>query len=212
MDTSCAYANLFLGAWEKHIFSDDQFSPFMESVLCWFRFINDLFVVWTGSSSLLQQFVEVININNMNFRFTVTLDIIQIPFLDLLIVKNPDGTLGTDLYHKPTAGNTLLHATSAHPKALVRSIPYAQYLRLRRNCTREEDFYNQSDALREQLLLRGYSKTNLRRAFNRAAGCTRTSLLYPSPRTTNTNTVKLLPNIQHTMNNSGKLFLNIGIL
>lgn len=40
--------------------------------------------------------------------------------------------------------------------------------------------------------MRGYFKTSLRRAFNKAAGCTRTSLLYPSPCTTNTNAVKIV--------------------
>lgn len=121
---------------------------FLQSVLCWFRFIDDLFVVWTGSPSQQNQFIGAINVNSMNLRNTVTFDNTQIPFLDLLIVKNPDGTLGTDLYRKSTAGDTLLH-TSAYPKPLVRSNPYAQYLRLCRNCAREEDFSTQAAALRE---------------------------------------------------------------
>lgn len=61
-------------------------------------------------------------------------DNVQIPFLDLYIFKQPDGKLNTNLYRKPTAGITLLHASSAHPSPLVRSIPYTQYLHLRRNC------------------------------------------------------------------------------
>lgn len=96
------------------------------------------------------------------------------------------------LYRKPTAGNTLLHASSAHPKPLVCSIPYAQYLRLCRNCAQEEDFYVQAAALREHLLLRGYSWTTLRRAFNKALSHTRTSFLYPPPCTSCTNTVKII--------------------
>lgn len=64
----------------------------------------------------------------MNLHFTFNLDDTHIPFLDLLIIKNSNGTIGTNLYRKPTAGNTLLEASSAHPRPLVRSIPYAQYL------------------------------------------------------------------------------------
>ncbi|PIO35638.1 hypothetical protein AB205_0077340 [Aquarana catesbeiana] len=50
----------------------------------------------------------------------------QIPFLELSIIKQPDGTLGNDLYRKPTAGNTLLHATSAHPKPLNKFGPFRE--------------------------------------------------------------------------------------
>lgn len=112
-------------------------------------------MVWNGSLAQLNQFIQLLNVNSMNLHFTVNLDDTQIPFLDLLIIKNPDETLGTDLYRKPTAGNTLLYAYSAHPKLLVYSIPYVQYLQLSRNCTREEDFYIQAASLHERLLLRG---------------------------------------------------------
>lgn len=113
-------------------------------MLCWYRFIDDLFIVWTGSRTLLNEFIKALNHNSDNLYFTYTFDATRIPYLDLMIIKNPDGTIGTDLYWKPTAGNTLLHASSTHPKSLVRSIPFAQYLHLRRNCAWDEDFFSSS--------------------------------------------------------------------
>lgn len=111
--------------WERFIFLNDQYLVFLQSILCWYKFIDDLFLVWTGSLAVLKQLIKLLNINYMNLLFTFSTDDTQIPFLNLLIIKNSDGTLGTNLYHKPTAGNTLLHASSAHSKTLVRSIPYA---------------------------------------------------------------------------------------
>lgn len=187
MGTSCApaYANLYLGGWERHIHAHDQYSEFLNDILLWYRFIDDLLLVWTGPRDKLLQFLHKLDTNDLNLKFTFKIDTKQISFLDLNIIKQPDGTLGTDLYRKPTAGNTLLFATSAHPTPLVRSIPYAQYLRLRRNCSQESDFKLQAKALRERLLLRGYSSTNLRRAYNKAMSRSRTSLLFkrgePSP-------------------------------
>lgn len=92
------------------------------------------------------------------------------------MIKGPDGQLRTDLYRKPSVSNTLLHASIAHPCPLVHSILYAQYLRLRRNCTEDEDFHTQVSAFAERLLAKGYSRTNLRKAYNKAFAHTRSSL------------------------------------
>lgn len=127
-----------------------------------------MLLVWTGTRDKLLSFVQLLDVNDFNLKFMFQFDKDQIPFLDLVIVKQLDGTLSTNLYRKPTAGNTLLYATSAHPKLLVRSNPFAQYLRLHRNCALESDFIIQANALRERLLLRGYSRTNLKNAFNKA--------------------------------------------
>lgn len=168
MGTSCApaYANLYLGGWERYVHADERYPDFLENVLLWYRFIDDL--VWTRMKDRLLDYIHNLNDNDFNLKFTFKFDTDQIPFLDLTIIKQRDGTLGTDLYRKSTAGNTLLYATSVHLKPLVRSIPFAQYLRLRRNCTLESDFRIRANALRERLLLRGYSRTNLRKAFNKA--------------------------------------------
>lgn len=180
MRTSCApaYANLFLGGWERSIQADEPYKEFLENVLLWFRYLDDLFLVWTGTKDNLLKFIQSLNDNNFNLKFTFNFDSDRVPFLDQSIAKQLDGTLGTDLYRKPTAGNTLLHASSSHPYHLVRSIPTAQYLRLRRNCTLESDFRIQANALRDRLLLRGYSSTSLRKAFNRSLSRSRNSLLY----------------------------------
>lgn len=131
MGTLCAplYANLFLGAWERRVFSNEAYTLYLQCVLCWYRFIDDIFVIWTGSSQLLKEFIQTLNQNTDNLFFTYNFDDSQIPYLDLRILKNDEGTLDTDL--KPTAGNTLLHASSAHPHSLIQSIPYAQKLHSR---------------------------------------------------------------------------------
>lgn len=184
MGTSCApsYANLFLGGWERSVFSDDLLEPFLNHVLGWFRFINDLLVIWTGTDQLLKAFIERLNINQFNLHFTFTYNTQSISFLDVQIIKNSAGQLTTDLYRKPTAGNTLLHASSPHPCPLIRSIPYAQYLRLKRNCTEDGDFRRQANALRTRLLARGYNRTTLRKAFNKALAQDRQTLLFGPPR------------------------------
>lgn len=98
--TSCApsYANLFLGGWEKTVFVNESLQPFLNQVLFWHRLIDDLFLIWTGSETSLIEFIELLNINDFNLRFTLSYDPSSVPFLDLRIIKGPNGQIQTDLY------------------------------------------------------------------------------------------------------------------
>lgn len=91
-------------------------------------------------------------------------DIKSIPFLDINIYE--DGNLCSSLYCKPTAGNNILHTTSFHPKSLIKSIPHSQYLHIKHNYSDEDTFKTEADQLRARLLLRGYSRTCLKKAYN----------------------------------------------
>lgn len=79
MLTLCApsYVNLYLGGWQRQIFSNDRLANYLSHVLFWYRFIDDLFLVWTGPSQLLIEFIQQLNINDMNLNFTYNLDVTQ---------------------------------------------------------------------------------------------------------------------------------------
>ncbi|XP_040178452.1 uncharacterized protein LOC120911183 [Rana temporaria] len=178
MGTSCApsYANLYLGEWEKLFLTSTPVQPLIHLVSGWHRYI-DVLMIWEGSIPELERFMTIMNCNDFNLKFTMNFSSSRIAFLDVTLLKSPDGTLSTGLFRKPIAGNTILHATSAHPSPLIKSIPYSQYLRLKRNCSTQEDFLLEAAGLRDRLLLRGYSKKNLKRSFQRANGHLRSLLL-----------------------------------
>lgn len=98
---------------------------------------------------------------------TYTFSSSSIAFLDLTIMINDEGDLTTNLYRKPSSGNTILHASSAHPAPLICSIPYKQYLCLRRNCSTNDNFINQADLSQNRLLARGDPRSLLRKTFNK---------------------------------------------
>lgn len=72
MGNSCApaYANLYLGGWERYIHSDERYTDFLENVLVWYRYIDDLFLVWTGMKDRLLEFVHSLDDNDFNLKFT----------------------------------------------------------------------------------------------------------------------------------------------
>lgn len=89
--------------------------------------------------------------------------------LDLKIVVTQDGFIYSSLYRKPSSGNTILHATSGHPYSLIKSIPYSQYIRLKRNCAQSADYEIAAKNVYNRLRDRGYSHKILKKAYNRAA-------------------------------------------
>ena len=79
-------------------------------------------------------------------------------------------SLYTDLHNKDTDAHNYLHYCSSHPSHCKRGIPFGQFLRLRRICTREEDFIRHALIMGAHFLSRGYPtdliSTGLIRALN----------------------------------------------
>ncbi|XP_073399915.1 uncharacterized protein [Dendrobates tinctorius] len=71
MGAACApaYANLFLGFWEREIF---QCSPVtnIEKAHNWMRYIDDVMFVWEGPLDELKTFMSALNDNDLNIKLT----------------------------------------------------------------------------------------------------------------------------------------------
>jgi hypothetical protein len=79
--------------------------------LCWFRYVDDTFVIWPHGPGKLAEFLNHLNGVHENINFTMERDG-RLPFLDIDIYRKHDGSLG----HKRTHTNLYLHANShQHP-------------------------------------------------------------------------------------------------
>ena len=87
-------------------------------------------------------------------------------FLDVTIAKTFAGKLLATLYKWEIDRKSYLHRTSEHPKTLKQSIPYSQALRLKRICTTEEDFAEQSKALTKRLVERSYNDIEIQQKIS----------------------------------------------
>ena len=63
---------------------------------------------------------------------------VQLPFLDLCLKPVSDRLL-TSIHYKDTDTHSYLYYTSSHPARCKNSIPYSQFLRLRRICSEDND-------------------------------------------------------------------------
>ena len=119
-------ANLFMGWLEAQLLAS---SPVPVSQDTRKRFIDDIFLLWTGTPEDLDVFFDHINSFHPTIKFTITSSTDQLPFLDILIsLKN--GFLKTDIHSKPTDSHAYLPSSSCHPRHVVKNIPYSQFLRL----------------------------------------------------------------------------------
>ena len=114
--------------------------------------------------------------NELNLHFTSVISREQVNYLDVTVMTE-NGRLKTKLFRKSTAGNSILHGTSSHPRNLLNSIPYGELLRAKRNCTLQEDYKVVECEMLNRLSKRGYPRDILKRAQNKVEKLTQVDLL-----------------------------------
>jgi GIY-YIG catalytic domain len=156
-----SYANIFMANWEKEVLKKCRLLP-----LAYFRFLDDIFLIWTYSREEFDRFFEILNNFHHSIKLKATVKENSIDFLDVTVFKglgfNTTGFLDTKVFFKPTDTHQLLHKSSFHPKHTFSGILKSQILRFHRLCTRKEDFQRAINTLFRALRGRGYSKRFLR--------------------------------------------------
>ena len=152
-----SYAILFMDMLEKRLLDNFPLKP-----LVWWRYIDDVFLLWEHGEESLNEFLTYLNAEHPSIKFTADISDSQINFLDVKVSRKGD-KLETDLYVKPTDTHQYLDATSCHPDHCKTSIPYSQALRLNRICSEPELLDKRCDDLEKCLLKRGYCQRLVRK-------------------------------------------------
>ena len=90
------YACIFMDEVETSFLETQEIKP-----LVWFRYIDDVFFIWTHGQEKLDSFLEELNRCNSSIKFTYESSKTSIPFLDLKVSLS-NGYLSTDLHIKST--------------------------------------------------------------------------------------------------------------
>ena len=85
--------------------------------------------------------------------------------------------MSTNLYCKPTDSHNYLLYSSEHPRHLLNGIPYSQFVRIKRLCSKPEDYRLNALMLSTYFIRRGYPKHLVLKALKRADTKTRDDLL-----------------------------------
>ena len=123
--------------------------------LVWFRFIDDVFSIWTHGQEKLDSFLEELNRCKSFLKFTYESSKTSIALLDLKLSLS-NGYLSTDLHIKFTDRHQFLHYTSCHLDHTKRSIIYSQSLGMSRICFYKSDFLKHLESMNSRFDIRGY--------------------------------------------------------
>ena len=130
------YAIIFLGDLEERFFSDCDISP-----LLWWRYINDIFMLWQHGEKELKKFLEILNPYHLTIKFTANYSREKISFLGVEVIKKGNQLVTACSLYKTHRYHEHLHASSCHVFHSKKSIAYSQALRLNRICS-ENSFFD----------------------------------------------------------------------
>ena len=103
-------ANIFMEQFETRALEKTPLKP-----RCWKRFVDDTFVVQPHPKDTLVSFLNHLNSHSPHIQFTMEFEQNNsLPFLDLLVTRNDNGSLSHQVYRKKTHTDRYLNARSHH--------------------------------------------------------------------------------------------------
>ncbi|XP_076660227.1 uncharacterized protein LOC143363547, partial [Halictus rubicundus] len=156
-------ADIYMEHLENQILNDAPLKPTQ-----WFRYVDDTFVVWSHGRDTLDNFLQYINSLHPNIQFTMEIENTDrsLPFLDVLITRKPDGSLGQQVYRKPTHTNRYLHASSHHHPAQKNSV-ISSLINRAISISEKQHLPQELEHLRTTLGQNGFSKHKINRTIDR---------------------------------------------
>ena len=171
-----SFANIFMADFE-----DKWVYTYHTQPRVWLRYIDDIFMVWDNDKESLENFLSHLNSCHHSIKFTSEVSKEQINFLDTTVRLNEDRKLYTDLYCKPTDAHNYLLYNSCHPQHLTRSLPYSQFLRVRRICHYLSDYDRNAAQIGQHFLRRNYPEDLVIEAMIKVRRMDRSTLLSTAP-------------------------------
>ena len=163
------------------------------------RFIDDMIFLWRHGEQELKRFISHLNSSHKTIKFDVVpgesynYATRSINFLDLKLWIDNEGFIQTSLYEKPCRVVSYLLPSSCHPGFITSNIPYSLAYRLVRIESTQEGLTRNLAKLQEELLSRGYRKSSVSAAVERARQLSRQATLQKVPRPANQRPVFCLP-------------------
>ena len=166
------YACLFVGHVEERMLS--SYSGIKPDL--YKRHMDDVAGAASCSEEDLRQFLEFASSFHPNLEYTWSVSTDKLPFLDICM-KPLANRIATSIHYKVTDSHSYLNFRSSHPYSCKSSIPYSQFLRLRKICSDDADFDIEAAKMETFFTARGYPNDLIRKGRERASTKSRAEIL-----------------------------------
>ena len=147
---SAVIANLYM-----ETFEEQAIEPAPSKPKIWKRYVDDIFTILDRDR--VDSFLQHLNSQQPTIRFTMeTENDNKIAFLDASVSREPDGSLTTSVYRKPTHTDQYLEYDSHHPQSVKRGIVKCPYDRAKRLVTKPSVISAEKKHLSSVLVSNGY--------------------------------------------------------
>lgn len=167
-------ANLYVDYW---IENGITYQLWKQRIFRWFRFIDDIFLIWKGTRESFETFKRELELNKAGIKFTYEASDTKASFLDLEIFKRSNNRLGVRVFQKALNKYLYIPADSYHPEATKLGFIKGECIRYARNCTDVADYNIMVRLFRLRLQARGYEDRFINRAVNQVKHANRLNYL-----------------------------------
>jgi hypothetical protein len=156
---SCLIAETVMRTLEKSAMN--KYKPKM-----WVRYVDDTFVIIKRTD--VQIFHDLINSIYPDIQFTREEETnSQLPFLDVLVKRDPENNLRTEVYRKDAYAEVILHYDSNHPYAHKINCVTALFNRAETLCSESTQLEDEKRYLFDLFKRNGYPKSFIRNCLRK---------------------------------------------
>ncbi|GJQ78407.1 hypothetical protein Trydic_g22231 [Trypoxylus dichotomus] len=153
-------SNIYMEEFERRAMDSYELQPKM-----WLSYVDDTFVIWPHGEEEINGFLQHLNGLEESIKFTMELEVDnKIPFLDISVHKQSDGTLRTTVYKKPIHTGQYLDFEFNHPHNVKLGVAQCLYNRAREVCSDDRDRDEEFRSVTNTLKLNGCTKETLSKA------------------------------------------------
>uniref|UniRef100_A0A8D8XCL7 Reverse transcriptase domain-containing protein n=1 Tax=Cacopsylla melanoneura TaxID=428564 RepID=A0A8D8XCL7_9HEMI len=158
-------AEAYMDDFEQQLFCENP--PILQNILIYKRYVDDIFILWTGDTSEVQDLLHHVNQLRENIKFEIEIGGETLNFLDLTIKLNlSTRKLEFSVYRKPSTTDTCIPANSNHPQIHKMAAFRALISRLLEIPMSRSNFINELDVIYQIATNNGYKKETIVKLFN----------------------------------------------
>lgn len=148
------FAEIFLKHFEKQFLNIK--CEFSQYIKYYYRYVDDVIVLWTGTERILNKFIKHINSLHEKIKFTVEKEKEKtLNYLDLKI-KIEENKHTFEIYRKDTSTDTVIHNMACRPMSHKLAAFHSMIHRLNSIPLKKEHFLTELEIIKEIAINNGY--------------------------------------------------------